>query len=168
MRWSAPGATGARENASSPGVGTDEEDRGSISLLSLGMMLVAAMLIVVGVDITAVQLARTQLWDAADSAALDAADCIDEDRVYTQGLPSMVPVTSAGVAEVAGEHLSAERRPHLVRSWSLGGRTGSPDGETAVVEVTGHVDLPIVGSVVEAFGGGVDVTVVSRARSAVR
>ena len=37
-----------------------------------------------------------------------------------------------------------------------------------MVEVTGHVDLPIVGSVVEAFGGGVDVTVVSRARSAVR
>ena len=99
MRWSALGATGARQNASSPGVGTDEEDRGSISLLSLGMMLVAAMLIVVGVDITAVQLARTQLWDAADSAALDAADRIDEDRVYTQGLPSMVPVTSAGVAE---------------------------------------------------------------------
>lgn len=146
----------------------EQQERGSISLLSLGFALVAGMLIVVGVDVTAVQLARTQLWDAADSAALDAADRLDEPRVYAEGLSDLVPVTSADVAAVAGEHLAAERRPHLVSTWSLGGETGSPDGETAVVSVVGHVELPILGSVVEAFGGGVDVTVVSRARSQVR
>ncbi|WP_156188184.1 pilus assembly protein TadG-related protein [Arsenicicoccus sp. oral taxon 190] len=134
----------------------------------MGLTVVAGMLVVVGIDVTAVQLARTQLWDAADSAALDAADRVDEDRVYAEGLHERVPVARAGVAEIAGRHLAEERRPHLVRSWSLGSRTGSPDGESAVVEVVGRVDLPIVGGVAEAFGGGVTVTVVSRARSQVR
>lgn len=146
----------------------DARERGSISLLTLGLVLVAGMLVVVGVDITAVQLARTQLWDAADAAALDASDQVDEATLMAAGLHEQVPLTDGGVSEAASRHLRDERRPHLVTSWWLGPGTGSPDGSTAVVTVTGHVRLPMVGAVVEAFGGGVDVTVTSRARARVR
>ncbi|MCH8613555.1 pilus assembly protein TadG-related protein [Arsenicicoccus dermatophilus] len=150
------------------GLPAREGERGSISLLSLGFTLVAALLIVVGIDVTAVQLARTQLWDVADAAALDAADRVDEARVYAGGLGREIPITAAGVGATAQQHLGAQSRPADVDRWSLGGATGSPDGRTAVVQVVGHVRLPVVGSVVEAFGGGMTVVVESRARSRVR
>lgn len=146
---------------------TDEAESGQISLLSLGFALVAIMLIIVGVDITAVQLARTQLWDAADGAALDAADSLSEQTVYAGGLGVRLPLDTARVAGAASAYLSVDRRPRLVDSWSLGGATGSPDGETAVVQLVGHVELPMLGQVVSAFSGGVTVTVTSRARSTV-
>ena len=48
------------------------------------------MLVVGGVDVTAVQLARARLLDAADGAALDAADSLDEPGAYGHGLDDAV------------------------------------------------------------------------------
>jgi len=151
-----------------PGSGPEQSERGQISLLILGFTIIALMLIVGGVDVTAVQLSRARLLDAADAAALDASDALDNDSAYGQGLKEAVPITDASVNASAGEYLAVEPRPHGISSWVLIPGTGSPDGQTAVIRLRGTVDIPIAASVLSAFGGSVDITVESRARSGLR
>ncbi|MBC7638970.1 MAG: hypothetical protein H7231_04205, partial [Rhodoferax sp.] len=87
---------------------------GQISLLILVYALIALSLVAVVVDATAVHLARTQLLDAADAAALDAADAVDEKAVYAGGLSDAVPLTSASVRDQATTYLSSYAVPsHL-------------------------------------------------------
>ena len=69
------------------------------------------MLVVGGVDATAVQLARTRMLDAADGAALDAADALDEAGAYGQGLDEAVRLTDATVQQAAAGYLAAQPRP---------------------------------------------------------
>jgi Putative Flp pilus-assembly TadE/G-like len=146
----------------------EEPERGQISLLILGFTIIALMLILGAVDVTAVQLARTRLLDAADGAALDASDALDDGSAYDRGLRSAVPVTDGSVRESATQYLAVAPRPHGITSWVLADGTGSPDGQTSVVRLRGVVDIPIAASVLAAFGGSVNITVESRARSGLR
>ncbi|HYO18779.1 MAG TPA: pilus assembly protein TadG-related protein [Dermatophilaceae bacterium] len=145
-----------------------QPERGQISLLILGFTIIALMLIVGGVDVTAVQLSRARLLDTADSAALDASDALDNGSAYQGGLQAAVPVTDASVRLSAAEYLAVQPLPHGISAWVLTEGTGSPDGQTAVIRLRGTVDIPIAASVLSAFGGSVNITVESRARSGLR
>jgi len=145
-----------------------QPEGGQISLLILGFTVIALMLIVGGVDVTAVQLARTRLLDAADAAALDAADALDNGSAYDQGLRLAIPITDGSVLQSATQYLAVEPLPHGISAWVLTDGTGSPDGQTAVIRLRGAVDIPIAASVLASFGGSVTVTVQSRARSGLR
>jgi hypothetical protein len=134
-------------------------------LLVLGYTLIAFLLVVVAVDVTAVYLARTQLRDTADAAALDAADAAYPPSVYSEGVNESVPLSDATVRTAARAYLSAYRPPHRVDLVRLDQPTGSPDGRTAVVALTGRVHLPMLGPVVAAWSGGVTVRVEARARA---
>lgn len=140
-------------------------ESGQVMLLILGFTVLAMMLVVGGLDVTAVQLARTRLLDAADGAALDAADSLDVAGAYAHGLGSTVVVSDDSVRQAAAAYLAAQPRPHGVADWGLAAGTGSPDGRTAVVRLHGTAVLPLVGPVVAAFGGSVSITVESRARA---
>jgi len=146
----------------------ERPEQGQISLLILGFTIIALMLIIGGVDVTAVQLSRARLLDTADSAALDASDALDSGSAYQAGLQSAVPVTDGSVRRSAAEYLAAQPRPHGISGWVLTDGTGSPDGQTAVIRLRGTVDIPIAASVLAAFGGSVNITVESRARSGLR
>jgi Flp pilus assembly protein TadG len=146
----------------------DEGERGQISLLILGFTVIALMLIIGAVDVTAVQLARTRLLDAADSAALDASDALENGTAYSKGLRSAIEISNDSVRRSAAEYLAVQPRPHGISSWVLVDGTGSPDGQTAVIRLRGTAEIPIAAKVVAAFGGSVDITVESRARSAIR
>lgn len=126
------------------------------------------MLIVGGVDVTAVQLARVRLLDTADGAALDASDALESGAAYSGGLRSSVQISDASVRESASRYLAVQPRPHGVTSWVLADGTGSPDGQTALIRLRGTVDIPIAAVVLSAFGGSVNITVESRARSGLR
>jgi len=151
-------------HAEAAGVGGHPE-QGQISILLLGMMVTALTLILGVVAATSVQLSRIQLLDAADAAALDAADAVAEEGVYGEGLGNGVPLTTDTVMEAAGEHLARRERPSRVTAWTLLPGTGSPDGRTAVVRLQGQASVPVLGQALEAFGGPVTITVESRARS---
>jgi uncharacterized membrane protein len=157
-RWVSAGRTAVR--ASCP-----DRERGQISILILGFTVVALMLVVGGVDVTAVQLARARLLDAADGAALDAADSLDEPGAYGGGFDDAVRLTDATVRQAASGYLAAQPKPTGVSSWGLVTGTGTPDGETAVVRLQGQATIPVLASVVEAFGGSVTIIVESRARA---
>ena len=117
------------------------------------------------VSVTSVQLSRIHLLDAADAAALDASDALARELVYEQGLGAGVPVTDATVVEAAQAHVASRQRPSRLSSWQVGPGTGTPDGRSAVVVMTGTARIPFLSPVLSAFGGGVRVTVTSTARS---
>ena len=57
-------------------------DEGSLTLLVIGYTLIAALLVVVGVDVSKVFLAQRSLSSAADAAALTGAQAIDRASIY--------------------------------------------------------------------------------------
>ena len=91
-----------------------EGDDGQVLLLTLVYTLIAFSLIIVVVDATAVHLARTQLLDAADGTALDAADGIDASGTYGA---ADAPPSSTG-ARVSGSAITTPRV--VIRSTPLG------------------------------------------------
>ena len=123
------------------------------------------MLIIGGVDVTATQIARTRLLDAADAAALVAANALDEQAAYGSGLGPSLPVSTATVQEAAARNIATRPKPVGVTSWQTAAGTGSPDGRTAVVVLEGETTLPFTGGILAALGGSVSITVEGRARA---
>lgn len=144
--------------------GTDGED-GQITVLLVGMVAITLTVIFGVVGVTAVQLSRIHLLDAADAAALDASDALARDRVYAEGLGQGLPLSDETVAQAAAAHLAARDRPPRLSAWAVAPGTGTPDGRSAVVVVTGVARIPVVSPVLEPLGGGVTITVTSTARS---
>ena len=140
------------------------DESGSITPLIIGLFVIAALVITTGIAISAVQLERMRLFDAADGAALRAANALD-DTAYQGGVAGAVPISDASVQDAAAGYLNEIGLPRGVESWELGGDTGTPDGVTAVVVLTGQVSVPLVGPAINRLGGSVQVTVVSRARA---
>jgi hypothetical protein len=142
-------------------------DDGQVSLLILGYFVLAFCLVTVVVDAASVHLARTQLLDAADAAALDAADALSEPDVYGSGLPDQraVPLTDGAVREQARRYLAGYPRPRRLDGVRLAPGTGSDDGASATVALSGRVRLPIATWVVASFTGGIEVHVSSSAQA---
>ena len=135
-----------------------------MTLLVLGFSVVAILLIVGTVAMTSVQLSRMRLLDVADGAALDAADSLDV-GAYHQGLGEAVTLSDRTVRRTAVDYLAQRPRPESLLGWEVVGGTGSPDGETAVVRISGEARVPLVGGLLESVGGSVTITVESRARA---
>ena len=153
-----------REHPTGPRCGQRTES-GQISVLILGIVVLAMLLIVGAVDVTAAQLARIRLVDAADAAALDAADALDEATAYQRGISDAVVVSSATVQEAAAAYLAGRPTPDGVRAWGLAPGTGALDGITAVVVLEANVELPMTGGLLSALGQSVSVHVEARARA---
>jgi Flp pilus assembly protein TadG len=143
-------------------VSRDEE--GSISLYLLGLTVIAMLLVAGTVAVTSAHLARMRLLDVADAAALDAADALDS-AAYDQGVGESVPLSTASVREDAAAYVATVQRPTGVTTWRLDSATGSPDGRTAVVALTGEAELPMVGGVLRDLGVSITISVTSRARA---
>ncbi len=139
-------------------------EEGSISLYLLGLAVIAMVLVAGTVAVTSAHLARMRLLDVADGAALDAANALDE-AAYRNGLGDAVPLGTASVRERAAAYVGALQRPPGVLAWRLGPATGSPDGRTAVVALTGEAELPMVGGALRELGVSVTISVTSRARA---
>lgn len=143
-------------------------DRGQVSVLILGLFGIVSLLVVGGIDVTAAQIARIRVLDAADAAALDAADSLDEPGAYRRGLGPAVALSTATVQRAAAQNLAARPLPTGVTSWGTVVGTGTSDGHTAVVVVQGVARLPMTGGLLSALGGSVTITVESRARAPLR
>jgi len=114
-------------------------DSGTILILTLGYLMVAAMLAVVVTDVSAVYLARRSVASAADGAALAAAQRIDENAIYTAtGAFERLPL--ADITQTVDQYQSQA---------DPSGRTTLTstvvDATTVEVEGTRVVDLPVVG-----------------------
>lgn len=135
-------------------------------LLILAYTLIAFSLVAVAVDATVVHLARTQLLDAADAAVLDAADALDPSGVYGAGLgQDAVPLTDDAVRSQARTYLSTYTPPSRLDQIVLQQGTGTDDGASATVVLSGRVRLPVAAALVTSLSDGITVTVRSTARA---
>jgi hypothetical protein len=134
-------------------------------LLIAGLFGILAMLILGGVDVTAIQLARMQVLDAADAAATDAADAVDASSLYDGGVGSELELSDRSVQHTARLSLSRQRVPTHVLGWGVTDGTGAQDSHTAVVRVTAVVHPPVLGGVLSSVFGDIHVTVQSRAHA---
>jgi Flp pilus assembly protein TadG len=145
------------------GGGRRDED-GSISIFIVGLTVIAMLLIAGTIAVTSAHLSRMRLLDVADGAALSAANGLD-DSAYTKGVKTSVPLSNASVRERAAAYVGSRPRPGSILAWKLGPGTGTPDGQTAVVALTGEAELPMIGSVLRELGVSITVSVESRARA---
>ncbi len=103
---------------------------GQIGVLALGLFVLATLLVLGAIDVTAAQLARMRLLDAADSAALDAADALDERAAYEGGVLDHLALTDESVAGAASAHLARTPMPsgnHVVVRRPRHGHDGRRD-----------------------------------------
>lgn len=147
-------------------LGGDAED-GRIMVLAAGLFAILGVLVVGGIDLTAVQLAKMRVLNATDSAALEAADSLDESAVYRGGLGAGTPLTGQRVAEAASGSLARQQVPTNVSAWQVTGGDVSGNN-TAVVRVQALVHPPLTGGLLSFLGADVSVSVESRARSTVQ
>jgi hypothetical protein len=145
--------------------GRPDDEEGQIAVLILGLFVIVLAFILGAVDVTAAQLARMRLLDAADSIALDAADALDPQEVYRGGLDERLALTDESVQTAASAHLVSTPVPAGITEWVLAAPTGSPDGATAEVTLSGRATLPMTGWILQSLGGEVTITVTSRARA---
>jgi Flp pilus assembly protein TadG len=143
-------------------------DEGQVSILIIGILGVVLLLVLGGVDVTAAQIARARLLDAADAAALEAANALDEAAAYSGGIGDAVVVSNATVERAVAGNLAARPMPNGLSAWSIAEGTGTTDGHTAVVVLSGTADLPMTGGLLAALGKSVTITVESRARAPLR
>ncbi|SNQ50459.1 conserved hypothetical protein [Frankia canadensis] len=114
-------------------------DGGTILILTLGYLMVAAMLVVVVTDVSAVYLARRSVASAADGAALAAAQRIDENAVYTSR-DALARLPLGDVSETVDQYQrQADPSGRTTLSSSL------IDPTTVRVEGSRVVNLPVVG-----------------------
>jgi Flp pilus assembly protein TadG len=152
--------------------GTDDE--GQITLLVIGYVGIALLLIVAGVDASKVFLAQRALSSAADSAALAAAQGVDTHALYTgPGIRcgTILPLDSTSAADLAATALDDDA-PGLRTTFSelAEPQTTVTAGDVSV-QLSGQVAVPfgkVLGWLVPSYPDGrVPVTETAHATSPV-
>lgn len=137
------------------------DDRGSVLLLAIGLVVVAFLSVVVVVDASAAFLQRRQLAAWADTAALAGAQGIDLETYYSDGASAATRLDAATVAARVRQHLAAA--PDDIAIERL-----SSDGSQVLLVLSAPLRLPFLGGLVRRGALPESVVVESRARLAYR
>jgi uncharacterized membrane protein len=148
-------------------------DDGQVTLLIIGYLLVAAVLIVIGVDVSAAFLARRALSSVADAAAISAAQQVDRAALYAGNAPACgaaLPVDATAAAR-AVDATVRDDLPDLRRMFAYVSppETTAAGGEVGV-RLSGQASLPfgrVVAVLLPGRTPGVSITVTTHAESAV-
>jgi uncharacterized membrane protein len=146
-------------------------DEGSLTLLVIGYTLIAAVLIVVGVDASKVFLAQRALSSAADAAALAGAQAVDRASIYADGTSCAGLPVDASSAQVAVDESVREAAESLRATFvSLAAPNVGVEGGAVEVRLRGQVTVPLGGVLAMLLpdhpDGHVEVAATSAATSA--
>ena len=114
------------------------DDDGTVLVLVLGFTMLLALMVGVVVNVSAAVLARRAVAGAADGAAVAAAQALDVERLYRDGLPGeRLPLSTAGARQRVAAYGEQVRpgQPGLRLSVTV-------DGSTASVLAVRDVRLP--------------------------
>lgn len=145
-------------------------DDGQITLLTIGFLAVALMLVVVVVSATGVHLERKRLVALADLAALDAADSLDGEAYLASGVADEVgegglPLRDAGVRDAVDRYVAADADETSRWAQFAVVDAGTPDGRTATVHLAAVVRPPLLGWVLAPWSDGITIEAQSSARA---
>ncbi len=117
----------------------ESQEYGQTSMLIIGFAVVVLLMVVVVVDASAAYLRRQGLDSLADGAALAAADGVQEERVYLEGLGERAQIDPTVAQAYAAEYLAAmgAGRKYPGLSYTV---QATPD--LVVVRVSAPLDLP--------------------------
>lgn len=119
-------------------------DDGSLTVLVIGYTFIAAVLVVVGVDVSKVFLARRALSSVADAAALAAAQAADRSAIYAGdvGCGGVLPLDPTRAeqdvdASLADDLVDLRHTFHEIRPADVSVAAG-----TVTVHLSGEVKVP--------------------------
>lgn len=139
------------------------EDRGTITILLIGVLVVLLMVTAVTAAVTGVHLDRNRLQHAADGAALAGSQAIDPDAIYGPGADGTIDQAEAEARAsdylASGPIATGELRDVRITEMEIGA-----DGTVRVtVEASTHPML--ISWLTEAVQQPIPLTVVGEARS---
>lgn len=144
--------------------GSRWDDEGTVLLLIVGLVAVVGLLVAVVTDVTALYLVRRDLISAADGAALAGAQAIDEETIYTEGLPAGGPLPLDEDAARAAAHAYLAEAGLAGRDVSV--QVATTPTTVSVSLATGY-ELPVADTVTLGVTGTAQVSASATARTAV-
>ncbi|WP_235929565.1 pilus assembly protein TadG-related protein [Cellulomonas citrea] len=137
-----------------------------MTILTIGVVVLALALTLVLAAATSVHLQRTRLAALADLAALDAADGIDDPSYFRPGADApgrpVVPLTDAGVSAGVERYLAEHAEPGLDQ---LDVVEASTDGGSVHVVLTAVAHPTLLGPWLASWVPDVRVEATSSARA---
>ncbi len=116
------------------------DDAGSVSVMIVGFFIIIGLMVAAVVDASAAYLRHQELSSLADGAALNAADGVQGEQVYTEGLGRTATVDPAAARRFVADYLAAsgavQEMPGL--TWEV-----TPAGNTVGVRLSAPLDLPL-------------------------
>jgi hypothetical protein len=137
------------------------DDSGQILVLMIGFLALAAMLVVIVVNLSRVFLYDRSLGAAADGVALAAVQAVDESAIYGGALEGALPLDPVAVDREIQDYVASAGLSDRFDDFIVV-ETRIDDGSVSVV-LGATVDLPFVGVVSDHWEQGVTITAESRA-----
>ena len=137
-------------------------DDGQIGVLIIGYVLVSLLVVTVVMGASALYLGHKKLLSAADGAALAAADTFSLGQAAGPGEEPAAVLDPAAVQAEVNRYLALTSAADRLPGLTLDPDTGTSDGRTAKVVLTGVVHPPLVNFLVP---DGIPITAVSEARA---
>ncbi len=113
------------------------DDRGSVLILGIGLVVVCLLAIAVAVDASAAFLQRRALMAIGDAAALAGAQAIDLDAYYSNGATPGTRLAPGLVVQAAREHVTHAPAGSRVSIDAI-----VTDGTTVIVRLSSPLELP--------------------------
>lgn len=123
-------------------------DDGQLTLLVIGYTTIAAVLIVVGVDVSKVFLAQRALSSAADAAALAAVQALDRPAIYSGragGCGDLLPIDPAAATDAVGASVLDDLDALQHEFVTVGVPETDVAGGAVSVRLSGDVSVPFGG-----------------------
>lgn len=143
-----------------------QRERGQTTLLTLGYVVVALLLVTVVVNLSRVFLAQRALDSAADEAAIAAVQAVRTDPYYGDGIGDRLPLSASGARDAVVRHLRATDADEACESFAVD--AVDTTATTVTVTVSCRVSIPFVNVVSGSYSGGVPITGTATARQSVR
>lgn len=115
-------------------------ERGQTTILIVGFAVVLMMMVAVVVDASAAFLRRQQLNALADASALAAADGVQGEQVYLDGLGDRAAIDPQAAERFVAEYLTSVQAAARYPGFRY---TVSAESGTVVVTVSAPLDLPL-------------------------